>query len=667
MPTTKDSINNANIQWDESGQPISNHYGDYYFSRVSGLDESRYVFLQHNNLTERFQQLEPLQNFTIAETGFGTGLNFLATWQLWEKQAPATAQLHFISVEKHPLSPEELTRSLRLWPELKAYADILIAAYPPNHPGTYRLNLTDKISLSLMIGEAEHCFKSLSASVDAWFLDGFTPSKNPAMWTERLFKLLARNSQNSTTYSTFTAASIVRRGLEAAGFSIEKAKGYGLKREMLHGYYQENDEVTDSTPGWFCLPKAPPPSEVIIIGAGIAGCSSARALADKGIKVALLDQHKEIANEASGNPQGVLYAKLPAQPTKASRIHWAGLHYSLRQIKQLIPNWEPSGVLQLGTSESEQAKQQKLSNSGSYPNSEVQYISAQQTSEIAGIPLSHPGLWFPQAGWISPKTWCQTLINHPNINVIKQCTVTGLKQVEKQGEKAEEKQELEKDWLLETSKGPMRCDTVILCCANQARQFSYSDWLPTKSIRGQVSSVTTQQSSDLQCVLCSKGYVSPPVDNQWCFGATFNLHEDSNELRDIDHQENLAHIDDISPALAANLDSVTRSEWQGRVAFRCTSPDYLPMVGPVPIFDKFVEDFQELRHNAKAHISTQATYTEGLYVNIAHGSKGLITAPLCAELLANQICNEPLPLEKELIHSLLPARFIVKKLAKKAI
>ena len=246
----------AQLDWDEQGQPLSRQFGDVYFSRASGLEESRHVFLRHNRIAERCAALESDGRLVIGETGFGTGLNFLCAWQAFAEQAPAGARLHFVSVEKYPLGQDDLRRALALWPELAPFSTPLLEQYAGIQPGFQRLLFDGgRVVLTLLVGDALECLPQLEAQVDAWFLDGFAPAKNPQMWTPELFAQLARLSAPGASLATFTCAGTVRRGLIAAGFRMEKVKGFGHKREMLAGLY-EGQPAPGGKP-WFARPPRP--------------------------------------------------------------------------------------------------------------------------------------------------------------------------------------------------------------------------------------------------------------------------------------------------------------------------------------------------------------------------------------------------------------------------
>jgi tRNA 5-methylaminomethyl-2-thiouridine biosynthesis bifunctional protein len=670
-------IKNANVEWDTEGQPISTAFGDVYFSKANGLEETRHVFLHHNQLAERFATLENTQHFTIAETGFGSGLNFLAAGDLWIKTAPESAQLHFVSVEKFPLHKSDLDRALALWPELKYLADQLIETY---HvfvgTGFHRLKFFGgRISLTLIIDDAATGFTKLLASthplyknsgikVDAWFLDGFAPSKNPQMWSDNLFECIRCLSKAGTTAATFSAAAIVKTGLTSAGFSIQKVAGFGRKREMVKAAF-----TTEATPlnaedftyrGSFSPYPVPwtidqhqkkfQEKSALIIGGGLAGCHSARALAERGWRVKILERHAALAQEGSGNPQGVLYAKLSRMDEAQAAFNLTSLQYALNFYR---PLWgkigEKTGVLQIAYKDTEQELHQQLKNKFLDSSAMVQFVTADYASKIANTQLNQGGLFFPDAGWIDPRKLCAHLIDHPNIQVEYGFYANRIKLIDGQwkvfGDHAKS----------ETSQ------VLIIASAKDALNFEQANHLPIKSIRGQTTFFPkTETTPKLITVVCAEGYIAPAHNGTFCTGATFNLKDTETALRDRDHKTNLENLTTYLPEFEnAKIDNL-----EGRVAFRCSLPDYLPCVGALPNLDKFIEDFAPLRKNARAGITTAGTYLPGLYINLGHGARGLAYTPLAAELLASQINDEPLPISRELANALNPARFIVRDLTR---
>ena len=234
------AIQTADLEWqqiDGIDVPVSKQFGDVYFSKDNGLLETRHVFLNGNDLPERLSNLQPFEYFSVGETGFGTGLNILALWQLWQQVRPNNhSHLHAISVEKFPLSKTDLIRALNVWPDLKPIADQLIAQYPHPIAGCHRLNFPEeRFSLDLWLGDAQDVFPSMAktSSVNAWFLDGFAPACNPDIWEEQVLNHIVRLSGIGTTFSSFSVAGVLKRGLTQHGISISRPRGYKHKREML--------------------------------------------------------------------------------------------------------------------------------------------------------------------------------------------------------------------------------------------------------------------------------------------------------------------------------------------------------------------------------------------------------------------------------------------------
>ncbi len=225
----------AAIEW-RDGQPYSTAFSDIYFSSENGLLETEHVFIQSNHLNSRWQTWSG-DTFTIIETGFGTGLNFLCACQHWLEYAPAHAQLHFISVEKYPLSMQDMQQALAHWQTLHSIADALIADYETLLNTGNIMLFGGRVHLQVLFGDAVARLSNISSKADAWFLDGFAPSKNPDMWQPALFTQMARLSHLHTTFATFTSAGMVRRGLATAGFTVIKKPGYGKKREMISGFF----------------------------------------------------------------------------------------------------------------------------------------------------------------------------------------------------------------------------------------------------------------------------------------------------------------------------------------------------------------------------------------------------------------------------------------------
>lgn len=651
-------LQHARLDWDEQGQPLSSQFDDVYFSRHSGLEESRYVFIRHNRLPERFQAMDVVHPFVVAETGFGTGLNFLACWQCFMQHAPSEARLHFISAEKYPLDPADLKQALALWPELGAFSQQLLQHYRAIQPGYQHFVFEQgRVSLTLLVGEASTEFSRLDARVNAWFLDGFAPAKNPQMWTEELFGQLARLSAEGCSLATFTSAGFVRRGLQAAGFSMQRSPGFGRKREMLCGSLSGNcHPVTPTTAPWFARPRQPENSakQAIIVGAGISGCATAYSLARRGWQVSLIERHSQIAREASGNPQGILYLKPSAHPTPLSQLLLAGFGYSRR----LLANWPDNphfdccGLLQLAFNDKELRRQQQLAQC--FDAGLLQAVNAAQASELAGVRLDCAALFYPESGWINPAELCKQLVGHANIHLL--C-----------GRQTGDLQYNGQHWqaLDEQGRTIASAPVAIIAAANEVRRFRYSSWLPLKSIQGQTSSLpATASSQSLQRVVSAQGYIAPACGGRHCLGASFDFERTDTEVLAQVHLENLQRLRELGEDLCQRLDidNLDMHQLSGHAALRCTSPDYLPVFGPLADRAGMLSAYERLRQDARSRINTPCPWFPGLYVNTAHGSRGMITAPLAGEVLAAWINGEALPLPVELLEACHPNRFVIRSL-----
>ncbi|NAT26120.1 bifunctional tRNA (5-methylaminomethyl-2-thiouridine)(34)-methyltransferase MnmD/FAD-dependent 5-carboxymethylaminomethyl-2-thiouridine(34) oxidoreductase MnmC [Pseudomonas syringae] len=648
----------ALIDWDEHGNPRSRDFSDVYFSTESGLDETRHVFLVQNYLRRRFTELPTGERLIIGETGFGTGLNFLCAWQLFDECAPVDARLHFVSVEKYPLSQSDLQRALVLWPELSRFADPLLEQYVAIHEGFQRLVFDNgRVTLTLLIGDALQMLPQLDGQIDAWFLDGFAPAKNPEMWTPELFAELARLSTPGTTIGTFTSTGWVRRSLNAAGFKMKRVPGIGHKWEVLRGAFVAWPEGVAPVPSakpWFARPT-PLAGErkALVIGAGLAGCATAQSLAQRGWQVSLLERHAAPAQEASGNPQGVLYLKLSAHGTALSQLILSGFGHTRRQLERLQRGveWDACGVLQLTFDDKEALRQQQLAEA--FPESLLHLLDQPAAEVQSGIALNSGGLFYPEGGWVHPPALCHAQIQHANIRLIAHHHALELRRVDDQWQVWSDAQ------LIDSA------PVVVLAGAADIKQFSQSAELPLKRIRGQITSLPqTEASAALRTVVCAEGYVAPARLGEHTLGASFDFNSVDLTPNVADHLGNLTLLQEISADLASRLEAADRppEQLKGRAAFRCTSPDYLPIVGPLADREAFVQAYAALGKDARQVPDITCPWLDGLYVNSGHGSRGLITAPLCAELIAAWLDNEPLPLPRSVAEACHPNRFALRGL-----
>lgn len=656
----------AQLDWSEDGCPRSSQFGDVYFSRADGLLESRHVFLAGNDLPKNWAQTAS-DTFTVVETGFGTGLNFLATWQAWRDAEHRPQCLHFLSIERYPLDIASLARAAISWPELAELAQQLVDNYPPLLPGKHRLLFDGgSVQLDLLVADIDAAMAELQElddlKVDAWFLDGFAPAQNPAMWTDSLYLAMAQLSQPGTRLATFTAAGHVRRGLEIAGFEMQKKSGYGKKRDMLAGHFAApaTARPPTQTPWHLHAQKKPALREAIVLGAGLAGATIASSLSRRGWSVKVLES-ANVASGASGNEQGVLYTRVSHRQSELNDFSLHSYQFALRYYQDLLAR----GLLKNGTDaqlcgalhlQRPPAIDHPLHQTLKSLPDLARFIDSAQASKITGLSVCDGGLFFPGAGWINPPTLCQNLLNAPGIEVHEQ-----LGDLTLQRDRTSE-YDL---WCAVDASGEQiaRAEIAIVACGEASNSLQSTQWLPLQAIRGQVTHIPSRGAlQQLQTVICHDGYLSPARQDQHCIGATFDINDTESRLRHGDQVYNLEKLATAVPTFASVLNDLHETELGGKVGFRAASPDYLPMIGPVPEYDSYIEDFAQLRKNARRTLDQRGSFLPGLYVSTGHGSRGLTSCPLGAELLASHICGEAWPVDSQLCRALSPARFLIRDL-----
>lgn len=658
-------IETADLDW-RNDLPFSKQFNDVYNSAESGIMQSRYVFIDGNNLINRWLTLPNNKSsiFNIGETGFGTGLNFLLTWKLWEEFAPESANLHYFSCEKHPLQLNDLRNCLNIWSELSVQSEQLIDLYPVLTHGYHHLSFANgRVKLTLMLGDALECFEQLlvcgesklelklrSNCIDAWYLDGFAPSKNELMWSDSLFSVLAMLSKHDTSFATYTAAGSVKSALKKVGFSIEKKKGFGPKRHMLFGTFQDTVPLAlrhRQTPWHTGYPIKPKKKSAHIVGGGLAGCFMAYYLARRGWNVTVFEEMHQVGTKASANQQAVLFPKLSAYKSPLTQLMLTAFLYASQFYKSLIEEYPDLGQLCGSLLLAYNHKELNAQNSlldwlQNYPELGT-LVDERVASELAGIDLYDKGLFIPLSGWINSPWLCKILLNNDLISVVHDTKVQSLL-FSGSG------------WIINN----MEADVLILCNGSRINEFRETDYLPIKPIRGQMSAIkTTHHSSNLKIPVCGYGHVLPEVNGIHQFGASYNLGDSSEQITVMDDISNLNKLYKISSS-----DIWSKTIIDHWVGIRASTPDYLPLVGPVVRSREFIDLFSGLQKNSKRWIGTPAPYLSGLYVCAGFGSRGLTTIPLCTEWLASQINNELSCLPRNLIQSLSPTRFLRKDITR---
>ena len=658
-------LQSANVHFNESGTPIADSFDDVYFSNDSGCDETQHVFIEGNDLIERWLSWQT-PHFIIAETGFGTGLNCIIAMQQFKQFRAAHPEhplkrLFILSTEKFPLAVTDLQNALAVFPSVSKEVGALVSQYPPALTGCHRMHFDAwHTSIDLWLGDVHellplwHCPQD--GLVDAWFLDGFAPSKNPDMWTDALFSQMGRLSKTGATLATFTAAGVVKRGLREAGFDIAKRNGFGRKRDMLTGVLTTPPARRVTTPWHYRFPDTPASAaqHIAIIGAGLAGTTLALALCQRGIKVSLFGQAPTAADGASGNRQGGFYPQLQADQSNPALIQAHGFLYARRYYDALAARgltftWQPCGVLLLGFSEEVQKRQQNLLHKDLWPEQLVQAVTATEASTLSGIDIQHEGLFVPQGGWLCPAEVVEAQL--------KAARETGLL-----SEFYNQRVSLTTangSVLLESEDESYRADRIVIAAGHECAEMDALAHLPLRPVRGQVEAIPEQAPlHELKTVLCHKGYLTPGWEGRHALGSTYIKGDTSITARAEESAQNLAtHAKALAGydwALAIEHDH------NARASIRLGSADHQPVVGAVIPPHKTTERYRELYKGKHVSQYEVATDQQDLLVLTGLGSRGLTTAPLMAEILASQLCHEPLPMSETLLQALAPERFMLR-------
>lgn len=598
MPIAPAALAPAVLEFSADGTPYSPAYGDVYHSAEGGLAQARHVFLQGNGLPARWRGRRA---FTILETGFGFGLSFVATWQAWRDDPARCGRLHFVSVEKHPFSAPDLRLLWEKFPGLEKEDRELQACWPMLVPGMHRIEFEGgKVVLTLFFGDVADGLPQLSLAADAFFLDGFAPAKNPEMWSPALLRHLGRLAAPGATLATWSVAASVRDALAGSGFAVEKAKGFGTKKEMLRGNLVPRKKIE------FPIIHS---RSALVIGAGIAGAAASERLAARGWEVTLIERHAGPAAEASGNHAGVFHPVVSPDDSLFARFTRASFLYLLNHWRGLAGlDWARCGVLQLARDDAERQSQRRALETLGYPERYALFDDAKG------------GIWFPEAGWVRPRSLVQALLARSGIETRYGIEVFDLEFADG-------------IWTcFDKNKTPIaKAPTIILANAADALRLSPQPETRLRRIRGQLT--LAPAIAGLRHVVLRGGMALPGVDGISVIGSSFDLEDDDPAVRADSHAGNLERLEKMMPGTLAGFNpGLDPSTLEGRVAFRAVVPDRLPMAGAMP----------EAR---------------GIYGAFAYGSRGLLWAGLCGELLASALDGEPLPVERKLAAAVDPGRF----------
>ncbi len=648
----KQILSPENLAW-RNGVPYSERFDDIYSSHSGSVEESRHVFLHLNNLPTRWVKA---QSFKIGEIGFGIGTNFLTTVKEWLSTSNENSLLHFWSVEKHPLAKSDLQRVLINCQEIGDLVPLFIDRYPALIKGTTRIVFPEwRVILTLSFLEALDALKSCESEFDAWYLDGFSPNKNPDLWSKEIFSEINRLSHAATTLSTYSVASIVRENLAASGFSAKKVGGFGDKSESLVVTRKEKLPVSSCSPPWFAPPaKIEERKDAIVIGAGLAGSAAAFSLALRGFHVTVIESARSIASGASGNPQGAVTPYLSADPSKMSRFYLQGFSGATAYLAALstlsqTEVWKKTGSLQLPSSERLRSLIDLIRDEKLNPEF-VRCVDQKEASNLSALSLKSDAAYFPEAGYAKPNLVCELALSHlkDRVKVLLNMNVSSL--------------DFDGDvWAALNDKRSIIASSAICVVANGmgASKYTQTSWLPLEPVRGQICLLPASQSAgSLKSVLCYDGYVFPQESGRQLLGATYEHGNLNPTPSDENNRELISRLENwIGPFTTLN-------PVESRVSFRVSTHDRLPYIGALPNSEQFIKDFRDLNRGFPWSHYPKVQYLPGLYASLGHGSRGLISTWLAGEIIGSLVCGEALPLERELIEAVNPVRFLVKQLNK---
>lgn len=651
----------ARLEFNESGIPRSTAYDDIYHPRAGALVQARHVFLAGNELPRRWHGRHA---FVILETGFGLGNNFLATWQAWRADPDRCDRLTFVSVEQHPLRQVDLA-ALPRDTELAALAQALVAAWPQPTPNMHRLVFDGgRVELLLALGDVQHWLPELRLRADAFFLDGFAPARNPQMWDLQVCKALGRLAAPDATLATWTAAAAVRAGLTTAGFELRLGAGTGGKRDILLGRYAPR-----FTPRLAPQQRHPSkaPSErstsqggrrAVIVGAGLAGCATAWALADRGWSSSLLERGPTIAGEASGNPAGLFHGIVnPQDGVHARLLRAAALEVRSAVVTAIADHGvagSVGGLLRLETALPLAAMEQLLARLG-LPTGYVRACSAIEVERLAGVSPGLPAWFYPGGGWVQPAGLARSFVQRAGarLDLRTGAMVHSLRRAGGGWQALDVH-----DSIIDEA------EVLVLANAGDARRLlGEATWaglhLEWRTTRGQVSLCRTADLppplAGCRLPMAGAGYMIPLPDGQLLFGATSQPGDNDPEVRTEDHLQNLAQLRRLTGLPLADIEPRSLT---GRTAWRWSTDDRLPLVGALPVLSGGAPSSPMVgpRNGNLGRLAREP----GLFLFAGLGSRGIVWSALCAQTLAAEISGSPLPIESSLQAAIDPARFLLR-------
>jgi len=623
-------VREACIDFSDPALPRSPEFGDLYHPRSGPRLQAEHVFLHGSGLPQRWRGRA---DFAVLELGFGLGNNFLATWDAWRRDAARSERLWFISIERHPPRREDLARAHADSP-LAELANELIAAWPPATPDFHAIDLDQgRVRLLLAWADVAQALPELVASVDAFYLDGFAPDRNPAMWDAYTLRNLRRLAAPGATVATWSVATAARDALSVAGFELRKAPGVGGKREITLGHFAPR-HIAPPPPGR----QAHPSRRAVVVGAGLAGAAAAQALARLGVETLVLDRRPAPAQETSGNTAGLFHGVVHGADGVHARWLRAGALRARRSFALLIEQGHVAGStggLLRGAHEGSLEAMRAMLEAQALPPDWAEALSPEQAAQRSGVPWSRPAWLFHAAGWVSPPELVRHWLGTAGVAWRGNCEVHSL-------------QREHGAWRLLDIAGRVIATSEIVVLANAAdalRLLRHAPG-PWERQRGQVSEAHGT-GHHLPLPMADGGYAIDAGLGRLLFGATSQAGDDDPAVREADHLDNLASLRRLTGW------SLPAHGLIGRTGWRMQTDDRLPWIGPAPL--------PQAPAGPRRDQPRFAPRQTGLYLLAGLGSRGLTHAPLAGEVLASWITGLPMPVPSRLIDAIDPARHAARR------
>lgn len=614
------------------------------------------VFIDACGMPQRWRGRE---RFVVLETGFGMGRNFLATWQAWRADPQRCSSLVFIAIQPHPLPNVDL-QAVRHEAPSCALAKALLDAWPAPTPNLHRLSFdAGRVQLLLMVAELRDGLAELVAHVDAFFLAGFEPGADSAASAGKVCKAIGRLAAPGATLAATSATPAWMAKLTSAGFampstSVDALRGIaGITRATFAPRFTPRHAPTRLTTSISGIHLPWTGRRALVVGAGLAGCATAWALAEQGWHSRILERCDAIAQEGSGNPAGLFHGIVNAQDGRHARFNRAAALEARAAVQIAVDHHAVSGaargLLRLESQLDVAAMQAMLAHLG-LPSGYVQAVDAPTASRLAGMALSWPAWFYPGGGWVHPGGLARAFLERAG----DQSTLcTGI-EVHALNRSAT-------GWRLLDAHGALidEADVVVLANAGDALRLLGDAGLPMERVRGQISVATASAFGPArmpqlpQLPIAGSGYLLPALNGQAVFGATAQPGDTDPSVRRADHAANVAQLERLTGVrIVLDVDRIT-----GRTGWRWVTPDRLPVIGAVPDAQGMGSPTQRSRLDQPRFVPR----LPGLFLYCGLGSRGITWSALGAQTLAALISGAPVPLEASLLDAIDPARFAARR------